>query len=72
MLQAGYLTITDYDQEYDRVKLDYPNFENREALETLILALYVNKDPVIISATVDQQFFDKNYFDNDKITIKIN
>ena len=42
LLQVGYLTITDYDKEYNRVKLDYPNFECKEALETLILALYAD------------------------------
>ena len=72
LLQAGYLTISDYKKEDNAFKLDYPNFETGQALNQLILDLYVDKDPVTISATADKQFFDKNYFNNDKITIKSN
>ena len=67
LLQAGYLTITDYEKENNAFKLDYPNFECKEAFSMLILDLYADKDPVSISAIIDKQFFD-----NDKITIKTN
>ena len=43
LLQAGYLTITDYKKENDSFKLDYPNFECKEAFSILILAFYTNK-----------------------------
>ena len=72
LTQAGYLTITDYEKENDAFKLDYPNFECKQAFSMLILALGIHKNSVTISAIVDQQFFDKNYFYNDKITIKTN
>ena len=43
LTQAGYLTIIDYNEERDSFKLDFPNFENEEALNLLILDFYTHK-----------------------------
>ena len=41
LYQAGYLTIADYDFEYDEVRLKVPNDEVREGLFNDLLPLYV-------------------------------
>ena len=41
LYQAGYLTIADYDLEYDEVRLKVPNDEVREGLFNDLLPLYV-------------------------------
>ena len=52
LLQAGYLTITDYKKGDDVFKLDYPNFECKEAFSILILAFYANKADSAIATNI--------------------
>ena len=52
LLQAGYLTITDYKKEDNEFKLDYPNFECKEAFSMLILAFYANKTDSTVATNI--------------------
>jgi hypothetical protein len=45
LFQTGYLTITDYDQETDKFKLDYPNFEVCAAARQLMSYGKAKPDP---------------------------
>ena len=54
LLQAGYLTITDYREKTNEFKLDYPNFENKQALNRLILDLYVHQTELVVIQTVNR------------------
>jgi hypothetical protein len=52
LFQTGYLTITDYDQETNKFKLDYPNFEVEESFKRYIVAELSYTDNALVDTTL--------------------
>jgi hypothetical protein len=45
LYQSGYLTITDYDEEFNEYTLDYPNEEVRASFANALLEYYLQASP---------------------------
>jgi hypothetical protein len=59
LYQSGYLTIADYDEEYNKFVLDYPNEEVRSSFANALLDQYIgasSKDINSLAVTLPQAF----------------
>jgi hypothetical protein len=52
LFQTGYLTITDYNEETDKFKLNYPNFEVEESFKKYIVEALSHASPSFVTATL--------------------
>jgi hypothetical protein len=50
LYQSGYLTIVDYDEEFNEYTLDYPNEEVRASFANALLEYYVQVSPMDINS----------------------
>jgi hypothetical protein len=50
LYQSGYLTITDYDEEFNEYTLDYPNEEVRASFANALLEHYLQASPTELNA----------------------
>ena len=54
LFQAGYLTISEYNNKTNQFKLDFPNFEVQQAFDKYLIAALSNSDTYTVNSTISQ------------------